>query len=114
MAEKIEFTGHLYKKTWEHDTNGLMGITLRLETRGTTPLYLPDGEYRITLDPVEPEVKPCPFCGGDAEIVGSVDCNLHCVGEPFYSVHCTACGVVMANHTTRSGAVNAWNRRGGR
>ena len=67
----------------------------------------------------EPKLKPCPFCGGEAEEL----CK--CVNENGYKgvayrVRCSACRAqspYMRNprlhgwHITRSKAAEAWNRR---
>lgn len=55
------------------------------------------------------ELKPCPFCGGTAQVHGDA--------APAYAswkicrVHCDGCGASTCNHRTRQEAVAAWNRR---
>lgn len=67
------------------------------------------------------ELKPCPFCGGNAEVyeyeseqtiydadtLGFVDteyCTKHGVG-------CPECGCIIAEKTSKQKAIDAWNRR---
>ena len=47
------------------------------------------------------ELKPCPFCGGTAEIIPEGD---------YHEVTCMDCGVARQGHTYDD-AVNAWNTR---
>ena len=50
------------------------------------------------------ELKPCPFCGGEAEIT-------HYDGDG-YLPHCTKCaGMVETWFKHEEEAVEAWNRR---
>lgn len=44
------------------------------------------------------EIKPCPFCGGEAKFQSGVIC-------------CSECGVKMRYIQSRELAINAWNRR---
>lgn len=60
-----------------------------------------------------PELKPCPFCGGKAQIVSfrTYIERFHGMGRKFY-VNCTDCGIDgPGTHFTESDAANAWNRR---
>jgi len=67
--------------------------------------------YRVTLEPIEPELKPCPFCedGGDPRYwkhQGAVnDC-----GES-YCVRCWACRARTDSAETKERAAELWNRR---
>lgn len=47
------------------------------------------------------ELKPCPFCGGEAEVDGG-GC---------YWIHCKHCKVETRTHHSRIGAINLWNNR---
>lgn len=61
------------------------------------------------------ELKPCPFCGGEA-IINEIPPHTHyiatfmpdCKGECF--VECSKCSC-MIGEDTRDKAINAWNRR---
>lgn len=53
------------------------------------------------------ELKPCPFCGGKAEVVpysvyGKVKS---------YFVNCLKCGCQIRDYTSKQNAEKAWNRR---
>ena len=50
----------------------------------------------------EIKLKPCPFCGGEAEII-SVNALTHCV-------HCKECNLLRA-FISQKDAAEAWNRR---
>lgn len=65
------------------------------------------------------KLKPCPFCGGKAEIEEGWD---HDGREryPVWRIYCTKCYVGMMFHqeycygikpTTRNQAISTWNRR---
>lgn len=47
---------------------------------------------------------PCPFCGGEARIIGAV-------GTVFW-VKCTECGAETQSEITKQRAAEKWNRRG--
>lgn len=54
------------------------------------------------------ELKPCPFCGGEALVVE----------HPFepqittFGVECSRCGcMTQPNYIAKVGAIGAWNRR---
>ena len=54
------------------------------------------------------ELKPCPFCGGEA------DCNnagFMKAGMPMWAVECLGCGAVTDFFETEEDAARAWNRR---
>lgn len=57
-----------------------------------------------------PELKPCPFCGGEAysitQFTGSFD---ELVAH--HSVSCHGCGVVAFHEETEAEAIDAWNTR---
>lgn len=65
---------------------------------------------RITLadalaDPqILVRVSPCPFCGGDAEMVESVD-------EAAWYTVCLQCSCQIGPYSSRLDMIPAWNRR---
>ena len=55
------------------------------------------------------ELKPCPFCGGEAKVFGNYE-------DTNYHVNCTndECGCCwVANYETEEEAIEAWKGRGG-
>lgn len=61
------------------------------------------------------ELKPCPFCGGEA-VITTIEPHVHmiatfmadCEGETF--IECTGCTCGISGKTERE-AVEDWNRR---
>ena len=49
------------------------------------------------------ELKPCPFCGGEAELTG--------FEAPEYWVWCPNCKASTDAHTCKQPAIEAWNTR---
>lgn len=59
------------------------------------------------------ELKPCPFCGGEAEIYEYDPCGQCDFHEP-YTVQCKAeCCFLGKDFANREDAAKAWNRRAG-
>lgn len=54
------------------------------------------------------KLKPCPFCGGDAEIA-SVKSGIF--RHAYYYVRCTMCGATSRVQETARKAERSWNRR---
>jgi Lar family restriction alleviation protein len=66
------------------------------------------------------ELKPCPFCGGEASASGTIRYSANHVHEQgwdqdtFYFCNCPDCGVNnrgIVGHRTPAEAIAAWNRR---
>ena len=54
-------------------------------------------------------LKPCPFCGGKAEII-----KTHLFGKTVgYMAGCKNCWCELRIYTSKQNAVKAWNRRKG-
>ena len=52
------------------------------------------------------KLKPCPFCGGEAEIVED-----RLYGEDYYAGRCKSCAATSIFEFTKEEAVDKWNRR---
>lgn len=53
------------------------------------------------------ELKPCPFCGGEAEVI-----EIYLYGKvKGYMAHCNKCGCELKCYTSKQNAKNSWNRR---
>ena len=54
------------------------------------------------------ELKPCPFCGGEAQAY-----IMPCIGssDRGYVVECDQCWAKTGYYELRDGAIAAWNRR---
>ena len=58
------------------------------------------------------ELKPCPFCGGEAKIkCGEIVNRYNTAVYRHYHVECMSCGVDTRNFDTDDEAIEAWNRR---
>lgn len=55
------------------------------------------------------DLLPCPFCGGEADIVGDWKTNY----SDYYQVFCENCGVSQTgqDYEAEQEAIEAWNRR---
>jgi len=58
-------------------------------------------------DPYIPDVKKCPFCGGDAHVQE----GKNNVGEKVFFTICDNCGVCGLERSDRIDAVQMWNQR---
>ena len=54
-------------------------------------------------EPDKPELKRCPFCGGEAEVYTEED--------EWWHVRCSDCWAQTDGHDTEIGAIDAWNQR---
>lgn len=53
------------------------------------------------------ELKPCPFCGNDAEILELE----YKEQQKVYGIRCKSCFCKTGYYTSKSGVREAWNRR---
>ena len=59
------------------------------------------------------ELKPCPFCGGEAEVFKDVTFKAETgekIREIKFFVWCTECTALVSGNTEEE-AIEAWNRR---
>ena len=56
------------------------------------------------------ELRPCPFCGGEAFVQKF---RMDDTGRFFISVVCRVCFAQTGHHTKEAYAIEAWNRRAG-
>jgi Lar family restriction alleviation protein len=112
MEKKVEFEATVH-------VPGSFSFTDELELRATDGMqFLRDGaldgrRFRVTLTPVEPELKPCPFCGGEAKVTGQE----FPAWSPNKAARVVCCNPECAGTTGRyfrsfAEAITAWNRRG--
>jgi len=102
MSNKIEFEANARRETLfiAEPTSGIYGATVIV-----LPESVAEGKYRVTLALVEPEpeLKPCPFCGGEAHVE---------ISKSFYrKVRCDNCGAGTQKWIDTEFAVEAWDRR---
>lgn len=53
----------------------------------------------------ETKLKPCPFCGGEAKIIGAIGA--------VFCARCTECGAETQSELSEQQAAELWNRRAG-
>lgn len=61
------------------------------------------------------ELKPCPFCGGEAVVdhweLSSPDEGWEDEREDIYYIVCSECGSETYEYRSKEEAIEAWNRR---
>ena len=62
----------------------------------------------MTENSATDELKPCPFCGGEAMPVKQIE-GRYAIAR--YSVSCNGCGLVAFYEATEAEAIAAWNTR---
>lgn len=57
------------------------------------------------------EIKPCPFCGGEADVHNVCACDTD--DDEYYWIECNFCEVGTGASNSRNSAIAAWNKRVG-
>lgn len=61
------------------------------------------------------ELKPCPFCGGEAEYFElswtTTAFGGHKYAVPFWQIRCKDCRATLGDFETKQDAIKAWNTR---
>ena len=61
------------------------------------------------------ELKPCPFCGGEAEYFelswATTAFSGHMYASPFWQIRCKDCRATLGDFKTKQDAFDAWNTR---
>ena len=100
MGEKIEIEAMVHPRDGSVTFLGQAGLWLdEIEFSSQTD-RIARGRYRITLETVE-ELRPCPFCGGMAEVYD------------WYAVECSSCFAKGESFGCKESACDAWNQRCG-
>lgn len=63
------------------------------------------GNNRVQDSGAREQLRPCPFCGGEANIY-----QMHFWGTT-YTCECSDCGIETKPMDTEAEAIEAWNRR---
>ena len=103
------------KVTFEATLNSVLVALLAKRTQFDFGDFVPDvsvndmcqQRVRVTLEPLEPELLDCPFCGHGAVLKQYKAAD----GEWHYLVECSACTAAGEYMPNRSAAIAAWNRR---
>ena len=60
----------------------------------------------------EMKLKPCPFCGGEAEEQWHPNpCINLDIAEPWYSIWCKSCNATIEIQSSKGKAIKSWNTR---
>ena len=104
MGEKIEFEGEVITADVCESTEDGIVFSRRLVINPPCNQELEMGKrYRVTLEPIEPEPKACPFC--------------HCSETTMatrlsgFVVECRRCWASGPSRMTEESAIEAWNQR---
>ena len=57
---------------------------------------------------MDAELKPCPFCGGEAKAGVDIDLKTNSLWTAY---GCNACDFYLSSYPTEAEAVAAWNKR---
>ena len=92
-----------YIKTFGFSEAALYELIRWAEKRGNIQWLIDKGFIKGFIEKVEPEMLPCPFCGGKVEVVNwDGDYWTECSGHPCPS---------RSHYKTKTDAADAWNRR---
>jgi len=111
MSEAIKFKGYVFGTgsyavdRFGPDTELVRTINLSVCDMSIAPEL---GDYHVTLTPVEPELRPCPFCGGEGWIPEQISTRPLYMGVKMICADCH-CGTPLCSD--RAEAIAAWNRR---
>jgi Lar family restriction alleviation protein len=90
------------------------GAFMRIYAHGGEHFIVPNdleaGRYRVTLEPLPPALKPCPFCGGKAKMAHELPRPADQKIEAWW-VMCYRCLAKTDGFGTELLATEAWNRR---
>lgn len=68
------------------------------------------GQKHIDLTPIKKDIKPCPFCGGEAELHNCAE-MLDVTNVTGVGIHCTKCHIATIPYKTEDDAIDVWNNR---
>ena len=57
---------------------------------------------------MDKQLNPCPFCGGEAEIIKEYDC-MACI--TIYFIECSKCKASLYGGANKEKEIEKWNRR---
>ena len=122
MSEKMEFEATIDEITTPQPIlraireHLFLDLQIILSTRmEVTPMFErlineQSCRFRVTLEPIEPELKPCPFCGGEALFDVSNPARWGW-GNDYHVVKCSDCGARIRPSSVKEQTTAVWNRR---
>jgi len=111
MSEKIEFEGEAVNAQITVTERNGQYISNRLVidvSEGASCVVERGRRYRVTLEPVEPELEPCPFA--ERNTIGN-NLGIIAVTQRDWFVKCRDCDARGPRKSTRLEAIRAWNQR---
>ena len=105
MSKKIEFEAEIDKI--DVNGSGIDRVILDTTKGGWWRFPSSKGPYRVTLEPVEPELKPCPHCSCSDIFRDNEQVGIYA----FYWFKCLGCGATGGRADTIQEARRKWNRR---
>ena len=88
------------------DLNDVEKIIIKKKQEG---ISFKEAAEKVNAEKVDSEyipLKPCPFCGGKAEIIVSLDSDYY-----KYKVICSMCGIATLREHIKERAISTWNNR---